>query len=62
MEFFTLLWKIWVIWYIGKNQNPELQGLLIQISMLDRTGSYFYKLLNFTGINMEVANAITNIE
>lgn len=28
----------------------------------DRAGSYFYKLFNFAGINMEVTNAVTNIE
>lgn len=30
--------------------------------MLDSAGSYLYKLFNFTGINMEVTNAVINIE
>lgn len=30
--------------------------------MLGRAGSYFYKLFNFTGVNIEVTKAVINIE
>lgn len=63
MFFLPCFEKSKVFGYIGKKtQCNAAQTYDSHVSMLDRWGSYLYKLFNFTGINMKFINAVTNIE
>lgn len=62
MDFVTFEKSEWFDLYVKNPKYKTSWTSHSDISMLDSAGSYLYKLFNFTGINMEVTNAVINIE
>lgn len=59
MDFPTFEKSKWFDMYVGQ-QNINLHWLLIQMCWTEQAPTY--KLFNFTGIKMEVTNAVINTE